>query len=830
MTRWLQALVPLLLVGGTLAAVFYFRDMSPSSGMDVYGHPEVDRKRACTKLAGEPDDRIATCMVQLGVSTLSKPATDMLVDITDDGTKTLMLARVEQEVPGAVSLDEVQDARTALMGRDEAAAAKLLREGGVRGVLVNRDFVGALDRDSRVFARLAYHDHLEWFQLRYVTDDLLMYTVRKQPTRVPLKTGDGLLKALRGRLTGGPIPKVAWNPDVVRLMGTMRLQGNMLVIRHAVGNNLDKVLDDLAASMMRSWERDAVPDGHGDLADRLNDIRIEVHVVMERAPVEPRSRFAIFELWDQGIDGMMFKQRPGVDPDKFTYMPGSELTTHSMRSADEFLRFSVGQFGWNDPRPWEKDMRTQLSVIRTQHFMEERRGGGPAVRLIRGLPEVTMAEMTDRHIQQMLISGGEWWLHNFEDDDRFEYKYWPTQNRSSDDYNEVRHILGARDLADTWRFRQDDRYLKGSHRAMDWLMRYAIDNTDPPDAQLPHPGEGQMLFRYPSRKDAKQIGKEPNQKLGTVAVGLLGWIAWAQATGSHAEDERIRRMARFTEAQMEPNGKFRAYYVHKGHAYEHEKNDIVPGEAALALGMVAEYFEEPEWVAGFPKFLDFYMPWFRERAVRKQPHGRWPHDTYTNQDRLDLVQFGPWSVMASKQYYQLTGDERAAEFGLEVADWMIDNYQWSGELSPWPDYVGGYYKLPQETPAMQTFCYSEGTAAAYTIASRFAPDRKAKYELSTKEALRFAELMQFDDVDSYYVAHPEKIRGGIKYTMTENKVRTDYVGHGMSTMSQWLDARDFDPAVELDVEDPAARATWGPYESRPEPTAEAADEAGAEAG
>ena len=27
--------------------------------------------------------------------------------------------------------------------------------------------------------------------------------------------------------------------------------------------------------------------------------------------------------------------------------------------------------------------------------------------------------------------------------------------------------------------------------------------------------------------------------------------------------------------------------------------------------------------------------------------------------RLDLVQFGPWSVMAAKQYYVMTGDEEA---------------------------------------------------------------------------------------------------------------------------------------------------------------------------
>jgi hypothetical protein len=346
---------------------------------------------------------------------------------------------------------------------------------------------------------------------------------------------------------------------------------------------------------------------------------------------------------------------------------------------------------------------------------------------------------------------------------------------------------------------------------MDWLMRYAVDGDAPPDGPMPHPPAGTLLFRDPSYAEERSTRKQANQKLGTVAVGLLGWLSWADSTGSHAEDDRIRRMAKFVQAMQEPDGRFRAYYVQAGHSYEENKNDIVPGEAMLALGQVAEYFGEPEWGEAYPKFREFYLPWFRSRAERKIPTGRWPHHTYSDQDRLDLVQFGPWSVMAAQQYFRMTGDEGAAEFGLEVADWMIDNYQWSGARSPWPDYVGGYYKLPEELPAMQTFCYSEGTAAAYTIASRYAPERKGKYELATAESIRFLELMQFDDLDSYFVARPEKIRGGIKYTMNENKVRIDYVGHGLSTLVQALRARARESGAP-DLFDPSdlARAAGSP--------------------
>ena len=191
--------------------------------------------------------------------------------------------------------------------------------------------------------------------------------------------------------------------------------------------------------------------------------------------------------------------------------------------------------------------------------MESASGGGDTVRLIRGFPEVPQDAMTDRRLQRMLIDGGEWWLENLRSDNSFEYKYWPAQNRRSTEYNEVRHILAARDLADTWRYRNDPRYLVGSRRSMDWLLKYEVHDEDPVHPGLPHPPAGSMLFRYPSFEE--KASKPPNQKLGTVAVALLGWVAWADATGSKVEDTRIRKMAEFVLTQLEDTGKFTPYFL-----------------------------------------------------------------------------------------------------------------------------------------------------------------------------------------------------------------------------------------------------------------------------
>jgi len=103
--------------------------------------------------------------------------------------------------------------------------------------------------------------------------------------------------------------------------------------------------------------------------------------------------------------------------------------------------------------------------------------------------------------------------------------------------------------------------------------------------------------------------------------------------------------------------------------------------------------------------------------------------------------------------------------------------------------VGGYFKNPEELPAMQSFCYGEGTAAALLIADRYAPERHERYETATLASLQFLRRVQYDHENSWYAPHPDMVHGGVKFALNQGKIRTDYVGHAMSTVSQYLDYR-----------------------------------------
>ena len=757
----------------------------------------AETSTTCRRLVGPPAERLSACLDRLDDVALSGDAIADLVDIVDEPSDRLLVAGdgVDADVD-EVLLDDAQDLQEVLLDDDEAAAAEALRADGIEAFVLHRDLALALDRDDTVVSRLAYHEFLEWFDLRWLTEEGLVYSVRTEARGVSDRVGEELLTGLRARLASADVvPTQSWKPEVVRLIASMRLSGQTLAMRHAVGEDIEAVLDDLADKLDRRWERDVEILGLGRLEERLDEVRLEVHVVNERADVEARDDDDLAELWEMGIDGATLTEELDDGSERFGFMPGSEATPRSIIDPESFLDVLADEFAWPDADPWERD-DVRLTLIRDDHFMERVPGGGETVRMMRGNPVVGMDEITDESIRQMLVAGGDWWLANQHQDGSFVYKYWPDDNRISSDYNEIRHLLGPRDLIDTWRYRRDPSYIDGARRAMDWLLPYEITPDDPPHTSLPHPGEGEVLYRYPLQV---VNGELPNQKLGTVAVALMGWVKWAEATGSHEEDARIRAMAEYTLSQAEEDGRFEAYNVRPGHPFANAANDIVPGEAALALGMVAEYLDDDQWVDFFPKFLDYYEPWFRRRVERTRPYGRWPRGTYANQTRLELVQFGPWAVMASRQYYELTGDERSARFGLEIADWLIDNYQWDTERSPWPDYVGGYYKIPEELPAMQAFVYGEATAAAYRIALQFDPERKAKYDDATRETIRFLRVMQYDEVDSYFAPRPEFVVGGVRYAMNHGKVRTDYVGHALSTLSQYLDARAMDPDVEAPV-------------------------------
>jgi hypothetical protein len=672
---------------------------------------------------------------------------------------------------------------------DQEAAAQAVKDAGASYFLLHREVVPSVNRDSSVLSRLYNDDHHPWFNLIAVDERFFLYRVLDKPFSFPPDLASAALKGIREQLQGRPGVRFpasmkAGNGKKWNLLAVARLEGGReLATGLCVNDRFDLCISELSRDLEREYRRYSEWFGLGPIEELAPELILEVQRITDRTRVLSWAGDELKVIFEMGIDGAVIvdkvasKTRAGV-------LPGYVSYTRGNRDIDRLLR-DVAKVGHlTSRRPW-RDGRNTLDKIRGITY--QNRPGIGLVHLVRGVPPVPLKGLDLERMEEVVTLAGEWYMANLAGSNmhhrtmgyapgQVTYKFWPSENRFSNEYNLVRHTLATWNLVQAYQIDPRPEFLEGARAALDWTLQYRVD-------------EGKMSF----------IEYDNNRKLGSVVVGLMGLIDLARVTNDHQWDDLINRFGEFTLFMQEDSGKFDPYYVPDDHPYANETNDIVPGEAALALVMLHEYTGEDKWLAPLPAFFDYYIPWWDERVKRGNTEEPWPAHTYKNQDRLELVQFGPWSVMAANAYHRATGDERSAEFGLRVARWMIDTYQFREGKTPWPDYVGGYFKMYGELPAMQTFCYGEGTAAAYQLALRFAPEEAPYFEASTREMVRMAVQMQFDDLQTYAFPRGDLVEGGIRYALNETKVRIDYVHHALSAVFQYIQAARTDPNLPAEV-------------------------------
>jgi hypothetical protein len=736
--------------------------------------------------AGGFEARVMEALTKIDKDKLSKESIEKIV--SNRGKVLVDSLEKVSGIPDSVEVGGLFDdpaVKEAVLGIDEAAAADLLYEQGVRTVIVHHTLSPSTDVGSRVLARLIHHDFLQRFQLVRVGEGSLIYRVRKQSVKFQKPLAMSMLRYLRDRIKGKAAPAI---PDIKSETGnwtfvaTLRGQGRELAFAFSQDRSLQKSMEELVVDLERVHRRRIEYFGFPPLKEHIDDLHLEIHRVTERAYIENRSDAFLANFWELGMDGAFFltedRKKRGVAPGTFSY-------TRSLNRPDPFLRAVAKNSRMPNKRPWRAD-GSWFETFRTIHFAEM--PDGKVIQLFRGFKMVPESMVTIESVRQGVISAGEWYLANLQPDGSVVYKFWPSENRYANENNIVRHTLSTWNLVQAYELDPRPEFLDAARKTLGFTQSHVLTDTDAEHGEM-------VFYKYKN-----------NIKLGTVVINILGIVDLARQANTREYDDLLRKLGNFTKFMAEDNGRFLGYHVPKGHPYHGTTNDIVPGEAALALIYLAEYFDDDTWIEDLDKYWGYYMPLFRERAAKKQDDAPWPYHVYDNAMRLALVQMGPWTVMAANAYHRRTGDKEVAEFGLEVARWMIDTYQWRTDRSPWPDYVGGYHKMQEELPAMQAFCYAEGTAAAYQLAIRAAPDESSYFEKSTREAMRLGLAMQYTEHDTYAFSRPYQVLGGIRYALNETKVRIDYVHHALSSMYQYVKAAESDPQLPASVrgDEPAA--------------------------
>ncbi len=757
------------------------------------------------------------------------------VSLSEDATSliTKMNAPIVVDVAtafrGITPETKVQDLRDptfreALMGTDEAALSTALRATGARLLIVHSAIGPSLDRDKRVLSRLVHHDDLHYFELAGVEDGAYVYLLVDKPLAFPPDLAGAAIHWVREVLEGknpAPFPPQKAERKDWNLVTTIRGQGQELSFSLAQAATLDKALIETVSDLESKYRRDKEILGFPRLDRGMGNYQIEMHRITERAWVVPRSDEALEDMFELGMDGAILIDTPSAEERKSGkngqsgVFPGSVAAVRGYTTASQFLKACAREFKWDSVRPW-RDEGVALQMFRDIHWVEVQSDAPDAadptnvrrtyslLPFHRGTAPVPLESVNLDVVKDSVVLAGEWYLNNLKADGAVTYKYWPEDARFSNEDNHVRHALATWNLWQAWSLDPRPEFIEGAVRAQNWTLQslQIRDKTNLKGWELEAVNESPMKEEI-LEKGIAYYTYQGNTKLGSIVVGLLGMVEVARSTNNHQYDDLMRQQGRFVQFMQRANGSFSGYHVPKDHPYYTFVNDIVPGEAALSLIYLSEYFNDPSYLTGLPKFFEYYEAWYKERAAKRSNVGPWPAYIYDNATRLELVQFGPWTVMAASAYTRVRPDaHEVAAFGLDVGKWMIEAYEYTEDNAPFPDYVGGYYKFQGELPAMQAFCYGEGTAAAYDMALRMAPTQAAYFEKHTRETVRFGLQMQHDGLDTHAYSRPELVIGGTKYAMNEPKVRIDYVHHSLSAMYQYLVAARKDPNLPAAVAAP----------------------------
>ena len=574
------------------------------------------------------------------------------------------------------------------------------------------------------------------------------------------------------------------------------LLGRRLVTVSATGETLEAAFAAATAQMIQRWpetrqqaERDYDLELSASLTELLEEAELDIEVFDRICHIIDRDDQRLYWQYEVGLEGIYIEHDGRFDfvspaipvwrADQYyvrrdgrrrrrRHYAGERTTLRELMRQSELSRNA-----WRTPAAPENargPYRHDFGRFDVHNWIEAS-GGGEVIPLYRGVPLVTVAEVTRDSIIEALQRGGMWLVNNQLDDGQFRYKYEPLNvepdRRWISGNNIVRHALNPYTLLLVNRVAPDPHLVDSARRG----LRYTLDH-------LRRHGDRCYVWHQDVPADYE------NAKMGTVAVTILSILAMAGAEGvdiSEYEDV-LNCLAEELLYVQDPNGHFRQYDVPQDHPYYGAENSIFPGEMLLALARMYGYSRDERYREAFAQGFQWYQRWWAENVDNRTSDG-----IYNEEDRVNLVGFVPWNVMALNEMHQHTGEDRYADFAFELQDWMDSFFFYFPERTPYPDYLGAYYKHHWETPAINSNGYTEGAAAAYALALRTGRDVERRRQILVL-GVRFALQLQYESYDTtFFLPDPRTAMGGFRYHLNRTRSRNDYSYHAMSALSQALE-------------------------------------------
>ena len=356
-------------------------------------------------------------------------------------------------------------------------------------------------------------------------------------------------------------------------------------------------------------------------------------------------------------------------------------------------------------------------------------------------------EMSLEKIRKSLNLAEGWMLLSLDEDGYFNYEYSPSTGDYTKSNNMIRQLMSSRWLAE--KSSENDVLLQMHKVNLDYVFRNWYEE------------DGKFGYIYYKNKS----------KIGAIAMALRVLIFSPYFEDYKGEAEKLANT--ILELQNE-DGSFRAWYVEPDYSYDESRLlTYYSGQAVLSL---VEFYEK----TGESKYLD--------AAIASQ-------DFYINEyvDLMDINYFPayvPWHTISLYRLYKITGLEKYADAIFKLNDELIRMQNQDGKQ--YIDYLGRFYDSNHPEYGVpfsgSTAVYVEGLAYAYEIAE-LENDYDKMYEYKKSIFLGSHNLinLQFKGPDMYYMSHPERVEGAVRYRVEDNRIRVDTTQHTIDAFEKILE-------------------------------------------
>ena len=381
---------------------------------------------------------------------------------------------------------------------------------------------------------------------------------------------------------------------------------------------------------------------------------------------------------------------------------------------------------------------------------------GPAVDFFRG--NVLWEGMPgEAEILESIRLGGQWLAYTVKDDGKFDYEYYPNQDKHSSGYNIVRHAGSVYGLFEMWHLAQEepvikpdqDVYLDKASRAMGFIYdalktpkdARADDRICLIDRNSCDSGSAALtLLTFLGRPEKDQIPVKYRTEIyrqndAAIMEGLaLTMVDMIDKKGK--VHRRYRDAVKLERVKKEP-----LYY---------------PGEVMLSLMRYYEETKDPRWLEAARKIGARQLKWYRR-------------DRFITPDH--------WVMQAFLHLWRIDKDDRYAKTAYAMATHYSSEqypYIWQG----FPDYYGAWRREDDAPRTTRAGSRSEALRAVVHLAWERGDDATV-YEDSLLRAARHLMEQQYTERNSYWVPNFEKVRGAYPMGVVDNHIRIDNNQHAL---------------------------------------------------